>query len=180
MAKRSLDSSHSEAVVEALAEARRFIASRCWKLFDLVPQAEMEGIAALQISEVAAGGWQPNRGALWPYCRISVWGEIVEAVRERRRFDNLCSSPLLAEDVPDPPDLDLAIDARRELERRLPPPVQSRPGGWTTAELAEAAGMSARGLRYLVARGELYATRVDGQLRIPDAMAVEFIERRRQ
>lgn len=184
MAKRSpLDSSARDAaILQALSEARRLIRVRYASRYSTVSRSEMECIAALRIAEIAAGGWQPNRGALWPYCRLAIQGAIEEALSDEAGLGKLRRSPLMAEE-PEQPDLDLAIDARRVAQSRrpAPQPIERRPGGWTTGQLAAASNVSTRWLRYLINRGQLYAVRQRGKrIRIPDALAAEFIERQRQ
>lgn len=179
MVARSLDRGRDEQVLAAIKTARRCIFNRHLAQQSGVSAEDLCSVAAVRIAEIAATSWRPNVGPLWSYCRMAVSKTLHDFIAEQRALDKHRLAFADAPPETDPPDLDLAIDAKRELEQN--PQTffaEEHADGWSTKQLAKAKGVSPRWIRRLIADGTLYAVQRGGRLVIPDALAVDFLNRR--
>lgn len=179
MVARSLDRARDEQVLAAIKTARRCIFNQHLAQRGGVLAEDLCSVAAVRIAEIAATSWRPNVGPLWSYCRKAVAEALEDFIAEQRELDTNRQAFAEALTNAEPPDLDLAIDAKRELERN--PQVffaDEHLEGWSTGQLAKAKGVSARWIRRLIADGTLYGVLRGGKLVIPDALAVDFLSRR--
>ena len=179
MVARSLDRGRDEQVLAAIETARRYIFNRHLAQRGGVLAEDLCSVAAVRIAEIAATSWRPNVGPLWSYCRKAVAEALEDFISEQRELDRNRQAFAEALANAEPPDLDLAIDAKRELERN--PQAffaEEHADGWSTKQLAEAKGVSPRWIRRLIADGTLYAVQRGGRLVVPDALAVDFLSRR--
>ena len=179
MVARSLDRARDEQVLSAIKTARRCIFNQHLAQRGGVLAEDLCSVAAVRIAEIAATSWRPNVGPLWSYCRKAVAEALRDFIAEQRALESHRLAFANAPPDAEPPDLDLAIDAKRELKRN--PQAffaEEHAEGWSTKQLAKAKGVSARWIRRLIANGTLYGVLRGGKLVIPDALAVDFLSRR--